>query len=508
MKISVISDITFEPVLQQLRQQNDIVVESYQYAELIVPEIMQAGSRLEGVDVLIIHVDAWFFRYEDEYIRSILESVAAIAGNFRGNILLSNNLSNGRHLSMLKNNPGNGSLFPFESDVKKILAASNVYFYDVNRIISRMGFQNVYNFNLGFLYQMPYTKGFISALETELTGMIRFLTHPEKKAIFVDCDNTLWKGILGEDGLSGIQCDKNAAGIFFYRFQEFLRDKKNEGFILGLCSKNNEEDVKEAFAKLNMPLRWDDFLLRKVNWLNKNDNLREAAETLNIGLDSFIFIDDSDFEIASIQSLLPEISCLKLSPVYAEFLLLTDNFLFKRKRLTAEDLGKTEQYRAEQQRSEAKNVSGSFEDYVKSLDIRMDVTVNHAQDLPRLAQLTEKTNQFNFNKEPLSIAALEQFMSDQNLVYGLRVNDKFGDYGLVGLMLIEVDKQDATIRNYLLSCRALGRGIEDDFLNFVTSDLRDKGLRLKDIIFRETAKNAPARIFLEKIKTQEKPALT
>jgi len=175
---------------------------------------------------------------------------------------------------------------------------------------------------------------------------------------------------------------------------------------------------------------------------------------------------------------------------------------------TAEDLGKTEQYRAEQQRSEAKNVSGSFEDYVKSLDIRMDVTVNHAQDLPRLAQLTEKTNQFNFNKEPLSIAALEQFMSDQNLVYGLRVNDKFGDYGLVGLMLIEVDKQDATIRNYLLSCRALGRGIEDDFLNFVTSDLRDKGLRLKDIIFRETAKNAPARIFLEKIKTQEKPALT
>jgi len=142
MKISVISDITFEPVLQQLRQQNDIVVESYQYAELIVPEIMQAGSRLEGVDVLIIHVDAWFFRYEDEYIRSILESVAAIAGNFRGNILLSNNLSNGRHLSMLKNNPGSGSLFPFESDVKKILAASNVYFYDVNKIISRMGFQN------------------------------------------------------------------------------------------------------------------------------------------------------------------------------------------------------------------------------------------------------------------------------------------------------------------------------------------------------------------------------
>jgi FkbH-like protein len=506
MKITVLSDVTFEPVLKQLSQHADLSIQKYIYADKIVPELLTISPHLKEMDVLIIYFDSYFYRYPDEYIVEILNIVKNIASGFTGDILLSNNLVNGRHNSILKSNIGQQEqvIIEQESAVKGILQSSNVYFYDIKKIISRIGLQNIYNFKLGFLYQMPYKKEYITMLSTELSLIIRFLKTPEKKAIFLDCDNTLWKGILGEDGLEGIQCDRNDKGVLFFHFQEFLLEKKKEGFILGLCSKNNDQDVKEAFENLNMPLKWDDFLVKKVNWKNKSENLKEAADELNIGLDSFILIDDSDFEIQSVRSIIPEVNTLKLTEDYDEFLQLTDNYLFKRKRLTAEDLGKNEQYIAEQKRSRAKTTVQSFEEYVEGLAIIQEVSINNFNDFPRLSQLTEKTNQFNFNKEPFSIAGLEKFAGDGNLIYGLRVSDKFGDYGLVGLILIEKQDTQATLRNFLLSCRALGRLIEDVFYNFVLKDLNEKGIELNKIIFSETSKNAPAKTFFNLLKEPNK----
>ena len=209
-----------------------------------------------------------------------------------------------------------------------------------------------------------------------------------------------------------------------------------------------------------MPLKWNDFVIKKVNWQNKAENLKEAATELNIGTDSFIFIDDNDFELKSVNSMLPEIYTEKLTTNYDEFLQLCDDYCFKRKRLTKEDLEKNEQYFAEQQRNSVKESVQSFEEYVESLAIKLDITINNTSDTTRLSQLTEKTNQFNFNKEAFSIPQLEKFMSEGNLVFGLRVSDKFGDYGLVGLILMEVQGKQAVMRNFLMSCRALGRLIE------------------------------------------------
>ena len=510
MNLAVISDLTFDLVLKQLNPDNRYTVKKYVYADPVVPELLKAGSQLEGIDTLIIHFDSYFFRYTDAYIAEILQAVRQIADQFTGSILVSNNMVNGRHTSILKNNVGQyeQSIFENESAVKSILSTSNVYFYDVRKIISRMGLQHAYNFKLGFLYQMPYTKNFISQLAAELDSCIRFLTTQEKKAIFIDCDNTLWKGILGEDGLEGIQCNKNAQGVLFFHFQEFLLEKKKEGFILGLCSKNNENDVKEAFEELNMPLKWNDFIIKKVNWQNKAENLKAAAKELNIGTDSFIFIDDNDFELKSVNSMLPEIYTVKLTTNYDEFLQLCDDYCFKRKRLTREDLEKNEQYFAEQQRNSVKESVQSFEEYVESLAIKLDVTINNNSDITRLSQLTEKTNQFNFNKEPFSIPQLEKFMNDGNLVFGLRVSDKFGDYGLVGLILMEIKGKQAVMRNYLMSCRALGRLIENDFFNYVIDELGRRSIELTDILFKETAKNIPARTFFEGLEIRSKKGVS
>ena len=510
MNIAVISDITFDLVLKQLNPDNRYTVKKNVYADPVVPELLKAGSQLDGVDLLIIHFDSYFFRYTNEYVAEILQAVKKIAEQFSGNILLSNNMVNGRHTSILKNNIGQfeQSILENEAAVKAILGTSNVYFYDVKKLISRMGFQQAYNFKLGFLYQMPYTKNFISQLAGELDSCIRFLNTQEKKAIFIDCDNTLWKGILGEDGLEGIQCNKNAQGVLFFHFQEFLLEKKKEGFILGLCSKNNEQDVKEAFEQLNMPLKWNDFIVKKVNWQNKAENLKEAAKELNIGTDSFIFIDDNDFELKSVNSMLPEIYTVKLTTNYDEFLQLCDDYCFKRKRLTKEDLEKNEQYFAEQQRNSIKESVQSFEEYVESLAIKLDITINNTSDITRLSQLTEKTNQFNFNKEAFSIPQLEKFMGEGNLVFGLRVSDKFGDYGLVGLILMELGGKQAVMRNFLMSCRALGRLIENDFFNYVINELKGRGIELTEVLFKETPKNIPAKTFFEGLEIRSKKGVS
>jgi len=508
MNISIISDITFDPVVKKLNGSNGISIKHYTYSDKIVPELLMAGGKLEGTDILIVHFDSYFFRYADSYITEILDAVYNLSGQFTGNILVSNNLFNGRHTSVLKSNAGQHEQVLLEQQpvLQKLLNSNNIYFYDFKAIVTEIGLNQAYNFKLGFLYQMPYTKPMLEALTVELENFIQFISQPEKKAIFLDCDNTLWGGILGEDGMDGIQCDRNAKGILYFYLQEFLVEKKKEGFILGLCSKNNEADVKAAFEELNMPLKWDDFLVKKVNWINKAENLKQAAEELSLGLSSFIFIDDNEFELQSINSLIPEVTTVKLTEVYTDFLKLTNNYVFKRKRLTKEDLGKTEQYYAEQKRNDVKASVGSFEDYVKSLEIKMDVAVNNANELPRLSQLTEKTNQFNFNKEIFTIPQLEKFIAEGNQVYSLKVSDKFGDYGLVGLILMEVKGTKAVMRNFLMSCRALGRLIENDFYNHVKADLAQRGAEISGVLFKETAKNAPAKTFYTALQ-KESPEL-
>jgi FkbH-like protein len=374
--------------------------------------------------------------------------------------------------------------------------------YDFNRSVFGLGIDRSYNFNLGHLYQMPYTKELIDVVTYQIKAYLDFLILPERKAIFLDCDNTLWNGIVGEDGVNGIRCDKNSEGIVYYYFQQFLLKKKKEGFLLCLCSKNNEDEVKNAFEELNMPLKWADFIIKKINWEDKPNNLKAAANELNIGTESFIFIDDSDFELQYVNSILPEIKILKFEKNYKQFLNLIDDFAFKRKVLTPEDFEKNKQYIAEKERKELQINSISFDRYLKSLEIKLEISVNNLNDLVRLSQLTEKTNQFNFNKEHFSVKQLEEFIKDNNLIYSLKVSDKFSDYGTVGLILIEVKGEKAVLRNYLMSCRALGRNIENDFFQNVKILLKDKKIEIDSIIFNESSKNEPAKQFYQKIKNE------
>lgn len=500
-RVKIISDITFDLVIKKINSKN-FIIQNYIYTESIISSILSSIDHLKETDILVIHFDCFFHRYKNEFLQNLLLTIEGISNQFSGNILLSNSFRSVYNSSILKTSVGQEGQFMFlnKTLIEKLTNTNNVFMYDFSKIVNCIGSENAYNYNLGHLYQMPYTKKFIDALSSEIQSYIDFLLIPEKKVIFVDCDNTLWNGIIGEDGLEGIECDKNASGILFYYFQEFLLQKKKHGFLLGLSSKNNEQDVKEAFDRLNMPLKWDDFIIKKVNWEKKPDNLRSAAAELNLGTEAFILIDDSDFELKFINSVFPEIKTIKFTKDFESFLNLTDDFVFKRKVLTQEDIEKNAQYIAEQKRNSLKTKLNSFDEYIKTLEIKLDIFLNNKNELTRLSQMTEKTNQFNFNKEYFTVNQLEKFKNDKNLIYGLKVTDKFSDYGTVGLMLIKVHKNNAILYNYLLSCRALGRNIEYDFFQSVMEELKKNKIKLTSIVFKETSKNVPAKKFYQTIK--------
>lgn len=495
---SVVSDVTFDLILKKM-ESGVFSLNSYHFGN-IVSSLLSPSEDLKSADYVIVHYDTIFYRYSHEEMSEILNAVLYFSDKYKGDVFVSNlwRETFARCLSETLGEYADGLHF-FQEYIARLQAAKNVYFYDFDKVISKIGMQNAYNFQLGHLYQMPYSKSTIESTAKLLLAYLKFISSAEKKVIVVDCDETLWNGIVGEDGVDKIQCDKNAKGIIHFHFQQFLKQKQQEGFLLCICSKNNEKDVAEAFSKRNMPLKYDDFLIKKVNWQPKVQNIQEIAEELSLGLESFIFIDDSSFEIESLNNFLPQVQTFLFEKNYAKFLELTEDFAFKRKRLTAEDRKKMEQYHAEQTRKSLAETTKSFEEYIRQLELQLDVSVNNLNEIERYAQMTEKTNQFNFNKEAFSVRDLEMFIQKGNLVFGLKVSDKFGDYGTVGLMIVEVMNSEAVLRNYLISCRALGRGIEDRFFEIVIENLTKRGLTIKQIQFKETSKNKPAQEFYAKI---------
>ena len=499
-QVVVVTDITFDNIMLKISSEIFNITKVY-YGDVASILFSIMGATVDA-DVILIHTDPYFNKYNNAELDNIVNSISAFAKIFKGTICISNLISV-FPASNLSNSYGN--FIPHTDEnlfFKLIRDFNNIQPFDFHAIITKIGINNAYDYRLGFLYQMPYTKSVINSFAEYFIQYFEFYFEEEKKVIILDCDNTLWKGVLGEDGIENIKCDKNKEGILFYHFQKFLLEKKQEGFLLCLCSKNNESDVKQAFDQLNMPTKWTDFIVRKINWQPKYLNIKEIADELNLGINSFIFIDDSSFEIKSICDILPEVSCFEFKHDYSYFIDLIDHFSFKKKNISKEDSKKTTQYIEEQKRLEFKDEFSSFNEYIKSLEIKNVISINELENMTRLAQLTEKTNQFNFNKEVFSAKNLEDYISSGNIVFSIKSNDKFGDYGIIGLILVDVINQNATIRNYLLSCRALGRNIEYEFWNYVLNYLTEKNLNLGKILFVNTPKNKPALDFYNIITKQ------
>jgi FkbH-like protein len=337
---------------------------------------------------------------------------------------------------------------------------------DVAGVLARCGLDKSISPANDALMRMPYTGHVLPALLDEYARTVRERFVVRKKVILLDADNTLWGGVVGEDGVEGIQIDDQYPGILYRRFQTALAELRDSGMLLCLVTKNNEADVREAFDKRDMPLSWNSFAAIRANWDPKSANIRSIAEQLNVGIDSMLLVDDNPVEIAEVTAQFPQLAARQFNireagDAFAWFEGIPDLCAWSP---SAEDLAKSEQYRHEGQRQEVAASAASVEDYIASLGIVLEAGINRADHVKRIAQLTNKTNQFNLTTRRYLEADILAAM-EEGQVFDFRVRDRFGDMGIIAVAIVRAGEIEA----FLMSCRALGRRVEDDIIKYVLS---------------------------------------
>ena len=347
------------------------------------------------------------------------------------------------------------------------------------------------------LGHIPYSMAGFAALGTLISRKIHALVSPPAKVIVLDCDNTLWKGVCGEDGPLGVVLDPARK-----RLQELVLAQQQAGLLLCLCSKNEESDVWSTFDRRpDFPLRREHLTVWRINWEPKSKNLRSLAEELNLGLDSFVFLDDNPVECAEVRAACPEVMVLELPADDAAVPRTLEHFwAFDRLRTTAEDRERTELYRQMLERERHRRSAGSFEDFLAGLGLVIDVAPMAPEQLARVAQLTQRTNQFNASTIRRTEGEVQRLLDEGSLECRVvAVRDRFGDYGLVGVVFFAPRGDALEVDTFLLSCRVLGRGVEHRVLSVLGSEALERGLARVDVGAVPTAKNRPAFDFLRSV---------
>jgi FkbH-like protein len=371
---------------------------------------------------------------------------------------------------------------------------------DLDAVQRECGLPYSFDSRQWYLYRQPFTDSFLLRAGCLLARMIVSLQRPSKKCVVLDCDNTLWGGTVGEDGINNIELGDEFPGTAFRDFQRLLLYWRKQGILLALASKNNEADVWEVFEKHSgMLLKREHISAWQINWNPKSENVVHIAKALNIGVDSLVFIDDSPMEIDYMQTARPEVSAVLLPEDPADILETMQSLTwFDRLEVTPEDRKRADLMRAEQQR-EALGSGLSKEEFRKNLELRIDFFLAQPEDLERITQLINKTNQFNLTTIRRSADQVRTLAeSSQHRVFGVRVSDKFGEYGLTGVVIAERQPGSGqmTIDTFLLSCRVLGRGVETALLAALAEEARIEAAQYLVASFVPTAKNAPASTFL------------
>ncbi|WP_326558932.1 HAD-IIIC family phosphatase [Micromonospora sp. NBC_01796] len=346
------------------------------------------------------------------------------------------------------------------------------------------------------LGRVPYTPEFFAALGTALARTVHTIVSPRPKVVVVDADNTLWTGIVGEDGIGGITVDRDRRAL-----QQLLVDQRDAGRLLCLCSRNNAADVDAVLAgHPEMVLRPEHLTASRVDWQPKSDNLRSLAEELNLGLDSFVFLDDSPIEVAEVRAAHPEVLALTVPADAGRALaFLRHCWPLDTDRVTDEDRQRSARYEQENQRRALRESGMSLADFHANLALRVDITPARPDQHERVAQLTHRTNQFNLAPVRLDVRDLRSGDPECLVV---TVADRFGEYGLVGAMRYALDGDLLRVDTFLLSCRALGRGVEHRMLAHLGELALHRGATTVELSLIPTARNGPARDFLAEIAAE------
>jgi FkbH-like protein len=516
-QVIVLSNVTVNGV-------KDIL--EYSLRESKIPSIVQIGDfdniiqdsgRFANSDAVVIFWESLGFIDGFQYKSHLMTSsdLADLVQKIKGEIsLLIKNLSQTRLVILNRFSAlAVTSSFIRKTNIDVVCAELNQYLesqipsnfllIDLDKVLAQTGLDNSFDWRFFYSSKALYTSTFFKNYCLFIRPAILASVGLTKKALFLDCDNTLWGGILGEDGAENLKLGAHSTeGVIYEEIQYLAKYLSKNGVIIGLSSKNNPHDVDHFIcSSQRMILKEEDISHKAVNWSDKHANLKAAAKSLNIGLDSFVFVDDSHFEINLVKDLAPEIYSVLVPektfqyPKIFRDLMAASFFSLTR---TAEDKNKISMYKAEADRTKEKDQFGSIEEYLKSLRLKIFVEKNNKHQIDRISQLTQKTNQFNLTTKRYSTVDIAQFMSSPiHTVYSFSVIDNFGDYGHVGVCILNTENNEATIDTMLMSCRVMGRNVEFAFFNFLVTELKNIGLKRIYSSYVQTAKSIPVESFYE-----------
>jgi FkbH-like protein len=347
--------------------------------------------------------------------------------------------------------------------------------------------------------KQPCSSALLVELAREAVQLILSLKRAPKKVLVLDLDNTLWGGVVADDGLEGIELgDTSPRGEAFKAFQKYIASLKQRGVLLAVCSKNDFAKAAEPFEKHpDMVLKMEDIVSFKANWEPKSENIRAMAPELNLGLDSFVFVDDNPAEIEIVRQFVPEVTTLLLGPDPSDYVgQLADSRLFEPRSITGEDAERTGQYRSEAQRQALAASVTDMGAYLESLQMEAVISEFAPVDVPRLSQLINKSNQFNLTTRRRSEAEVIAVMNDENCIsYSVRLKDRFGDHGLISIVIGEKTGEAMRIDTWLMSCRVLKRGVEEIVLNELARLAKSRGCLSLLGTYLPTPKNEMVRDF-------------
>jgi len=491
----------FENIEQELFNPNSLFVTSELDIVLLIWRLEELHPRLAWeADMMSAEQRRDAYEILNSRVENIVSSYRGAAPLFLSTLALPE-LWKGRLHDLHRPFGVNEIVRRFNVGLHDLASTGKISIFDFSQWLSSEG-SSAIDLKMDFFVSQPIAARSMLSFSGAIARLVTPIVRPQAKVLALDLDNTLWGGVLGEDGLSGLKISSNYPGNIYHRIQQFVLSLKHRGVLLVLLSKNNLEDVEQAFKALDdMPLKLDDFSLIKVNWREKHINLSEAAKELNLGVDSFVFVDDQPFEREQMSFALPQVQVLSAGEdplsIYTALLNCSN---FENIRISQEDITRASDYRQQLLRKELET-SCSTADFLKSLKLEAVICPVVESSLQRAYQMLAKTNQFNLTTRRHGEADLRRMLEmPGSVLLTLALSDRFGDQGVVGLCIALQDKnsKDAVLDSFLLSCRAIGRGAEEALWGMLLRKLSSIGYRRLKAIYYVTPKNSQVSDLLDR----------
>lgn len=515
-KIAILSNVTMDLVAEKLKKNFDLYLPAG--FDTWQQEVFHKDSGLYRFDPDLVFVILYSNPYEEDWrdlergqrrLKNWLDAVGTLCKQLTKTPMFVSSLDirEDRCRAALESS----SAMRLEAEWRKGLEdLKSVCVFPLKEMVTEMGRREFYSPKMWYMGNAPFSFKGSEAVAQQIRVSCSYVKDSRKKCFVVDLDNTLWGGVIGEDGVNGIILDSHKEGSRYYDMQKCLKRMKKNGVMLAIVSKNNPEDVAPVFGHSCMVLKETDFVSQKINWRPKPENIRELARELNIGLDAFVFLDDNPAEREQMREQCPQVEIIdfpKDTCLLPEVVEDTYDQYFKTLFITGEDRDKTEKYRLQSKRREAKEQSSSVEDYLKKLELMADIHLMRKEETPRVIQLAGKTNQFNtttIRYEERQLEEIERNGTGEIVV--AQMKDRFGDEGLTAVEVVIYEGQTGIIQSFFMSCRVMGRQLEYVMMNEMVKWIRQAHPEITrlEAEYRKTRKNKPVEELYDQLGFQVK----